>query len=106
MRALLFLYPSWDRTPLDMLGEPPVSMLRQRCFSPTFLIAYSAKGACCRKSTEDTRVHPGMYLMPKSAMNLSLVVFGWFLPMPQGHIVSMLFTSKQGQADRMTSLSA
>src|SRR5882724_11076789 len=39
------LYPSWDRTPLDMLGEPPVSTLRQRCFSPTFLIAYSAKGA-------------------------------------------------------------
>jgi len=45
MRVLLFLYPSWDRTPLDMLGEPPVSTLRQRCFSPTFLIAYSAKGA-------------------------------------------------------------
>src|SRR5207248_6917143 len=31
--VLLFLYPSWDRTPLDMLGEPPVSTLRQRCFS-------------------------------------------------------------------------
>src|SRR4030095_4451212 len=37
------------------------------------LIAYSAKGACCSKSTEDTRVYPGMYLMPKSAMKLSLV---------------------------------
>jgi len=24
MRVLLFLYPSWDRAPLDMLGEPPV----------------------------------------------------------------------------------
>ena len=34
-----------DRTPFDMLGEPSVSTLRQRCFLPTFLIAYSAKGA-------------------------------------------------------------
>src|SRR2546427_10460626 len=33
LRMLLFLYPSWDRTPLDMLGAPPVSTLRQRCFS-------------------------------------------------------------------------
>ena len=40
------------------------------------LIAYSAKGARCSKSTEDTRVYPGMYLMLKSAMKLSLVVLG------------------------------
>jgi hypothetical protein len=33
--VLLFLYPSWDRAPLDVLGEPPVSTLRQRCVSPT-----------------------------------------------------------------------
>jgi hypothetical protein len=29
---------------LDVLGEPPVSTLRQRCFA-NVLIAYSAKGA-------------------------------------------------------------
>src|SRR2546422_2522841 len=69
---------------------------RQRRFSPTFLIAYSAKGARWRKSTEDTRVYPGMYLMPKSAMKLSLVVFGWFLAMPQRRVVSMFFMSRRG----------
>jgi len=32
--------------------------------------------------------------MPKSAMKLSLVVFGWFLAMPQRHVVSMFFMSE------------
>src|SRR5438309_819949 len=57
--------------------------LLRRCGCFSFCIrhgielpTYSAKGAWCRKSTDDTRVYPGTYFMPKSAMKLSLVVFG------------------------------
>jgi Glucose-6-phosphate dehydrogenase, C-terminal domain len=52
------------------------------------MLAYSAKGAFCRKSTDEGRVYPGMNFNPKSAMKLSLVVFGWFLAMPQRHVVN------------------
>jgi hypothetical protein len=52
------------------------------------LLAYSAKGAFCRKSTDEGRVYPGMNFNPKSAMKLSLVVFGWFFAMPQRHVVN------------------
>jgi hypothetical protein len=52
------------------------------------MLAYSAKGAFCRKSTDEGGVYPGMNFNPKSAMKLSLVVFGWFLAMPQMHVVN------------------
>ena len=52
------------------------------------MLAYSAKGAFCRKSTDEGRVYPGMNFDPKSAMKLSLVVFGWSLAMPQRHVVN------------------
>jgi len=65
MRVLLFLYPSWNRAPLDMLGEPPVSTLRQRA-SHERSIALLAKGLDV-ESRPMTRVYIlNYYFMPKS----------------------------------------
>src|SRR6266567_6324962 len=57
---------------------------------------YSAKGARWRKSTADGRSYPGTYFIPKSAMKLSRVVFGWFLAMSQRQVVSIFFMPRRG----------